>query len=65
MADPGFPIGGVPTHWGGATSDAYFLAKTYVKMKEMDPVGGHMPAAPPGPATVFVMFSMYNMQYNF
>ena len=41
VADPGFPIGGAPTHWGGADlRHVHFLAKTYVKMKEMDPVGG-------------------------
>ena len=33
VADPGFPIGG----GGGAD---LFSAKTYVKTKEMDPVGG-------------------------
>ena len=50
VADPGFPIGGAPTHWGGVpTSNAYtFLAKMYAKMKEIDPVGGgHAPAASP------------------
>ena len=35
-ADPGFPVGG-----GGADlRRVHFLAKTYAKMKEMDPVGG-------------------------
>ena len=41
VADPGFPIGGVPTRWGGANlQHVHFLAKTYAKTKEMDPVGG-------------------------
>ena len=41
MADPGFPVGGAPTHWGGANlRHAHFLVKMYVKMKEIDPVGG-------------------------
>ena len=48
MADPGFPVGGALTHWGGANlRHVHFLVKTYAKMKEMDPVGGHVPAAPP------------------
>ena len=35
------PLGGVnPQH-------VHFLVKTYAKMKEIDPVGGHVPAAPP------------------
>ena len=41
MADPGFPIGGVPAHWGGANLQCiHFLAKMYAKSKEIDPVGG-------------------------
>ena len=48
MADQGFPIGG----GGGADlRRGCFLAKTYGKMKELDPVGGgHAPPAPPGSA---------------
>ena len=53
MADPGFPVGGGgrrrPPMW--ALFD--FLAKTYAKMKELDPVGGGgggAPAEPPGSA---------------
>ena len=43
VADPGFPVGG-----GGADLQrGCFSAKTYVKMKELDPVGGRGPAAPP------------------
>ena len=46
VADPGFPVGGAPTHWGGANlRRIHFLAKTYVKTKEIDPVGGG--GAPP------------------
>ena len=41
MADPGFPVGGAPTHWGGTNLRCvHFLAKMYAKMKEIDPVGG-------------------------
>ena len=37
MADPGFPVGG----GGGADLRCiHFSAKTYAKMKEMDPVEG-------------------------
>ena len=41
VADPGFPVGGAPTHWGGANlRRVHFSVKTYVKTKEIDPVGG-------------------------
>ena len=41
VADPGFPVGGTPSRWGGANLRCgYFLAKMYAKMKELDPVGG-------------------------
>ena len=40
-ADPGFPVGGAPTRWGGANlRHVHFSAKMYAKMKEIDPVGG-------------------------
>ena len=43
VADPGFPVGG-----GAPTSDVgVFLAKMHVKTKELDPVGGGAPVAPP------------------
>ena len=57
MADPGFPVGGAPTHWGGANLQCvHFSAKTYVKMNEMDPVGGGggRRRRPPGSANAFV-----------
>ena len=48
VADPGFPIGGAPTHWGGANlRHGHFLVKMYAKMKEIDPVGGGGRAAAP------------------
>ena len=51
VADPGFPIGGVPTRWGGADLQrVHFLAKMYVKTKEIDPVGGAHRRRPPGSA---------------
>ena len=41
MVDPGFPVGGAPTHWGGANlQHVHFLVKMYAKTKEIDPVGG-------------------------
>ena len=49
VADPGFPVG------GGAADlrRGYFLAKTYAKTKELDPVGGggrqRRPLDPPMP----------------
>ena len=48
VVDPGFPVGGALTHWGGADLQCiHFLAKTYAKTKEIDPVGGCTLAAPP------------------
>ena len=48
VADPGFPVGGAPTRWGGANlRRIHFSAKMYVKTKEIDPVGGARAAAPP------------------
>ena len=42
VADPGFP------GWGGANlRRVHFSVKMYAKTKEMDPVGGRAPAAPP------------------
>ena len=36
-----FPSGGAPSHWEGADLRCgCFLAKTYAKTKELDPVGG-------------------------
>ena len=45
VADPGFPIGG----GGGGTNlrHVHFSVKTYVKTKEIDPVGGGGGAAAP------------------
>ena len=41
VADPGFPVGGGPEPLRGADLRCeHFLAKTYVKTKELDPVGG-------------------------
>ena len=49
VADPGFPVGGALTCWGGANLRCiHFSAKTCVKTKEIDPVGGgaHASSAP-------------------
>ena len=43
MADPGFPVGGGGADPLGGHANlrrVHFLAKTYVKTKENDPVGG-------------------------
>ena len=36
----------------------HFLAKMYAKTKEMDPVGGRAPAAPPGSANAISNFQV-------
>ena len=55
VADPGFPVGGAPSRWGGADLRCgCFLAKTYAKTKELDPVGGvHAGGSPPGSANAY------------
>ena len=61
MADPGFPIGGAPTHWGGANLQrVHFLAKTYVKMKEIDPVGGGMRRRRPLDPPMLIITNKWN-----
>ena len=41
VADPGFPVGGAPTHWGVPTSDAYtFRQKRMRKRKKWILLGG-------------------------
>ena len=47
-----FPLGGgAPSHWGGADLQrGCFSVKTYVKTKELDPVGGGGRAGAPGSA---------------
>ena len=41
VADPGFPVGGACTHWGGVDLRCgHFLVKMYAKMKELGPIGG-------------------------
>ena len=47
--DPGFPVGGAWTHFGGffCLRRGYFSVKMYAKMKEFGPVGGRAPARPP------------------
>ena len=38
---------GVLSHWGGTNlQHRHFLVKTYAKMKELDPIGGHTGGAP-------------------
>ena len=64
MADPGFPVGGGADSLGGADLQCiHFLAKTYAKMKEMDPVGGGMhrwcPLDPPMLILVKILHGEY------
>ena len=48
VADPRFPVGGGAEPLGGANlRRGQFSAKMYAKMKELDPVWGGAPAAPP------------------
>ena len=49
MADPGFPIGGRgPRRGGGVDSRGGYVSENlYVKMKELGPLGGRVPGAPP------------------
>ena len=48
MADPGFPVGGVCTHWGGVDlQHGHFSVKMYAKTKELGPIGGVCRARPP------------------
>ena len=47
-----FLLGGAPTRWGGTNlRHVHFLAKTYAKTKEIDPVGGARAAVPPPGST--------------
>ena len=61
MADPGFPVGGAPSRWGGADLQrGCYSEKTYAKMKELDPVGRRVLAAPPGSANAWVILAEQN-----
>ena len=43
VANPGFPIGGACTRWGGMDLRCgHFLVKMYVKTKELGPIGGRV-----------------------
>ena len=56
-----FRWGGALTRWGGANLRwVHFLAKMYVKMKEIDPVGGGAPAAPPGSTNAIPFGESFN-----
>ena len=58
---------GVPSRWGGANlRRGYFSAKMYAKTKELDPVGGRVPAAPPPrSANGSVQSTGYNLRTQF
>ena len=45
-----FPLGGAEPLGGANLRCGCFLAKTYAKMKELDPIGGRTLVAPPGSA---------------
>ena len=59
VADPGFPVGGYRAVRGGASLRCVcFSVKMYAKIKELDPVGGDVPVAPPnspGSANVYIV----------
>ena len=57
---------GAPSHWGGANlRHGYFLAKMYVKMKELDPVGGaHTGSTPPRSANVYDSTFICKLSYK-
>ena len=65
MADPGFPVGGDANPLGGANLRCvHFSAKTYAKMKEIDPVGGggarrrRPPLDPPINKSIFFILTL-------
>ena len=48
VADAGFPVGGVDLVGGGVDSRGSYVSKIlYVKTKELGPLGGRAPGAPP------------------
>ena len=52
VVGPGFPMGGHQPAGGGVDlRRVHFLAKMYVKMKEIDPVGGARRRRPPPPGS--------------
>ena len=52
VADPGFPVGGGVDFVGGPWTRRRlrFVKFVYVKTKELGPLGGRAPGAPPGSA---------------
>ena len=54
MVDPGFPIGGDQAIGGHQPLMQVLLAKTYVKMKELDSIGGACWWYPLGSANVHI-----------
>ena len=52
-----FPLRGALTHWGGASlQHIHFSAKTYAKMKGIDPVGGVRAGSAPLDPPMLIMF---------
>ena len=44
VADPGFPVGGAWTSWGGVDFRGSYISKIlYAKTKESGPLGGRAP----------------------
>ena len=58
VADPGFPVGGVHLLGDVDLRRRHFLPKMHVKMKELDPIGGHVPGTPPRSANVSAQFML-------
>ena len=61
VADPGFPVGGCQPHGGANSWGGYISKNLYVKTKELGPLGGRAPAAPPGSANVLGWKKVQNL----
>ena len=60
VADPGFPVGGGMDLVGGGVDSrgSYISWNLYVKTKELGPLGGHTPGAPPKSANGLEVHSL-------
>ena len=61
VADPGFPVGGAPTLWGGGASTpeaAKFLKICMSKRKNLDPWGGGAGGAPGSANDISCIFTI-------
>ena len=59
VADPGFPVGGRGPITGGVDlRRGCFSPKMCAKMKELGPVGGHVPGTPPRSANAVRLYKL-------